>query len=130
MGDAPLVLVVDDYTDAREMFAEFLQGCGYRVEEAGDGAEALEKAFALRPDVILMDLSLPVLDGWEATRQLKRDPRTAGIPIVALTGHSIPGSQGEAARLGCDGIITKPCMPETLLAEVQRVLGDAVVGAR
>ncbi|HLM46046.1 MAG TPA: response regulator, partial [Myxococcaceae bacterium] len=73
---APLVLIVDDYQDAREMYAEYLEFSGFRVAEARNGAEAVEKAFALRPSVILMDLSLPVMDGWEATRRLKADART------------------------------------------------------
>ena len=76
----PLVLVVDDYQDAREMYAEYLEFSGFRVEQATNGAEALDKAFALLPDVILMDLSLPIIDGWEATRRLKGDERTRTSP--------------------------------------------------
>ena len=82
----PLILVVDDYEDAREMYAEYLRFCGFRVAEARNGNEALEQAFTLMPDLILMDLSLPGMDGWEATRQLKADERTRNIPVVALTG--------------------------------------------
>src|SRR5215208_4246740 len=88
----PLVLVVDDYQDAREMYAEYLSFSGFRVVEAGTGTEAVEKALALRPDVILMDLSLPGMDGWAATRQLKSDDRTRSIPVVALTGHALAGA--------------------------------------
>jgi two-component system cell cycle response regulator DivK len=87
--DSPLVLVVDDFQDNREMFAEFLSLSGFRVAEASTGVEAIDRAFELIPDVILMDLSLPELDGWEATRKLKGDPRTGHIPIVALTGHAL-----------------------------------------
>ena len=87
----PLILVVDDYQDAREMYAEYLQFSGFRVAEARNGNEALEQAFALKPDLILMDLSLPGMDGWEATRQLKSDERTRHIPVVALTGHALAG---------------------------------------
>ena len=76
----PLVLVVDDYQDAREMYAEYLNFSGFRVTEASTGDEAVEKAFAQRPDVILMDLSLPGMDGWAATRQLKNDERTSASP--------------------------------------------------
>src|SRR5262249_15295979 len=83
----PLILVVDDYQDAREMYAEYLQFSGFRVAEARNGNEAVDQAFALKPDLILMDLSLPGMDGWEATRQLKADERTRNIPVVALTGH-------------------------------------------
>jgi CheY-like chemotaxis protein len=114
------VLVVDDYQDAREMYAEYLQFSGFRVAEAGDGAEALEKAFAMLPDIILMDLSLPVVDGWEATRRLRGDERTKRIPVLALTGHAL--TQDEEAKLGCDAFVIKPCPPDTLLEEVKRVL--------
>ena len=86
--NAPLILVVDDYQDAREMYAEYLQFSGFRVAEARNGNEAVEQAFALKPDLILMDLSLPGMDGWEATRRLKADETTRHIPIVALTGHA------------------------------------------
>ena len=87
--NAPLILVVDDYQDAREMYAEYLQFSGFRVAEARNGNEAVEQAFALLPDLILMDLSLPGMDGWEATRVLKADQRTKQIPVVALTGLSV-----------------------------------------
>jgi CheY-like chemotaxis protein len=81
----PLVLVVEDYQDAREMYAAYLQFSGYRVAEATNGLEALDRARELMPDIILMDLALPKMDGWEATRQLKMDEKTRHIPIVALT---------------------------------------------
>src|SRR5688572_14409877 len=117
MSDAPLVLVVDDYADAREMVVEFLAMSGFRVAEACDGAEALDKAFSLLPDLILMDLSLPVVDGWEAIRQLKENGRTRPIPVVALTGHRLEGGLADAMALGCEGILTKPCAPDSLLTE-------------
>jgi CheY-like chemotaxis protein len=118
----PLVLVVDDYQDAREMYAEYLSFSGFRVVEASTGHEALEKAFELRPDVILMDLSLPGMDGWAATRQLKSDDRTRAIPVVALTGHALAGASEGARQAGCDAFVTKPCLPEELVVEVRRVL--------
>jgi CheY-like chemotaxis protein len=118
----PLVLVVDDYQDAREMYAEYLSFSGFRVAEAANGIEALEKAFELRPDVILMDLSLPGLDGWAATRQLKTDDRTKDIPVVALTGHALAGASDGARQAGCDAFVTKPCLPDELVLEVKRVL--------
>ena len=118
----PLVLVVDDYQDAREMYAEYLSFSGFRVEEASTGAEAIEKAFALRPDVILMDLSLPGMDGWTATRRLKNDERTRGIPVVALTGHALAGASEGARQAGCDAFVTKPCLPDELVVEVRRML--------
>jgi two-component system cell cycle response regulator DivK len=122
---APLILVVDDYQDAREMYAEYLQFSGFRVAEASNGNEALERAFALKPDLILMDLSLPGMDGWEATRQLKSDERTQHIPVVALTGHALAGASDGARRAGCDSFVTKPCLPDDLVVEVRRML-DAV----
>ncbi|MBI2189201.1 MAG: response regulator [Acidobacteria bacterium] len=118
----PLILVVDDYEDAREMYAEYLRFCGFRVAEARNGNEALEQAFALHPDLILMDLSLPGMDGWEATRQLKADDRTRHVPVVALTGHALAGASEGAKRAGCDSFVTKPCLPDDLVVEVRRML--------
>jgi CheY-like chemotaxis protein len=121
-GGKPLVLVVDDYQDAREMYAEYLEFSGFRVAEAANGAEALDKAFALLPDVILMDLSLPIIDGWEATRRLKSDDRTKAIPVVALTGHALAGEATGDQQVTCDAFVIKPCLPDTLVAEVKKVL--------
>jgi CheY-like chemotaxis protein len=119
---APLILVVDDYQDAREMYAEYLQFSGFRVAEAKNGNEAVEQAFALKPDLILMDLSLPGMDGWEATRRLKADDSTRKIPIVALTGHALAGASEGARKAGCDSFVTKPCLPDDLVVEVRRML--------
>ena len=117
-----LVLVVEDYQDAREMYSAYLQFSGYRVEEATNGMEAIEKAIELMPDIILMDLALPKVDGWEATKRLKSDPRTAHIPIVALTGHALAGHAEGARQAGCDAFVTKPCLPDALVAEIRRML--------
>src|ERR1700754_3774619 len=127
MGDSskPLVLVVEDYQDAREMYAAYLQFSGYRVAEAANGIEALEKTRELMPDIILMDLALPKMDGWEATRRLKADDRTKHIPIVALTGHALAGASEGAKKAGCDSFVTKPCLPDDLVVEVRRMLGAA-----
>ena len=121
--DAPLILVVDDYQDAREMYAEYLQFSGFRVAEARNGNEAVAQAFSLRPDLILMYLSLPGMDGWEATRVLKADDRTRHIPVVALTGHALAGASEGARKAGCDSFVTKPCLPDDLVVEVRRMLG-------
>jgi len=92
------------------------------VAEATDGVEAIEQAQRLMPDIILMDLALPRMDGWEATRRLKSDERTRDIPIVALTGHALAG-HAEGARLaGCDAFVTKPCLPDALVSEIKRML--------
>ncbi len=117
-----LVLVVEDYQDAREMYAAYLQFSGYRVAEATNGIEAIDKAIQLLPDIILMDLALPKVDGWEATKRLKSDPRTKDIPIVALTGHALAGFAEGAREAGCDAFVTKPCLPDALVAEIRRML--------
>jgi len=122
--DRRRVLLVDDYPDAREMYSEYLQFSGFDVVEAANGMEALQKAADTRPDIILMDLSLPVMDGWEATRRLKADKRTASIPVVALTGHALAGISDGAKKAGCDAFVTKPCLPEDLVKEIRRVLDD------
>ncbi|MCK6592300.1 MAG: response regulator [Polyangiaceae bacterium] len=123
--EQPLILVVDDFEDGREMYASYLRFSGYRVDEAADGQEALDKAFELLPDIILMDLSLPVKDGWQATRELKKDARTAKIPIVALTGHALEAHSRSAKEAGCDAFIVKPCMPMDLLNEIRRILDNS-----
>lgn len=119
----PLILVVEDYDDAREMYVEYLTFTGFRVESATNGLEAIEMTQRLMPDLVLMDLALPKLDGWEATRRLKSDPRTASIPVIALTGHALAGHAERAREAGCDSFITKPCVPDELVAEISRVLG-------
>jgi CheY-like chemotaxis protein len=123
-GSRGRVLLVDDYPDAREMYSEYLQFSGFDVIEAANGIEALDRAVDTNPDIILMDLSLPVMDGWEATRRLKADQRTAAIPVVALTGHALAGISEGAKRAGCDAFVTKPCLPEDLVKEIQKVLND------
>jgi len=123
-NESPLVLVVEDYQDAREMYAAYLQFSGYRVAEATNGLEAIEKTIELMPDIILMDLALPKVDGWEATKRLKSDERTKHIPIVALTGHALAGFAEGAREAGCDSFVTKPCLPDALVAEVRRMLAS------
>ena len=122
--DRPRVLLVDDYPDAREMYTEYLEFSGFDVVQAGNGMEAIQRAADATPDIILMDLSLPVMDGWEATRRLKADARTASIPVVALTGHALAGISEGAKRAGCDAFVTKPCLPEDLVKEIRRVLSE------
>jgi CheY-like chemotaxis protein len=122
VGPGALVLLVDDYADNRDIYAQFLLYAGLRVEEAENGHQALEKAFAVSPDVIIMDLALPGLDGWEATRRLKSDPRTERIPVIALTGHALAGHSQGALEAGCDLFLTKPCLPERLLEEILALL--------
>jgi two-component system cell cycle response regulator DivK len=119
--EGPLVLVVDDVEDNRDLYATYLEFVGYRVATAADGYEALAKAVALRPDAVLMDLSLPGVDGWEVTRRLKRDEATREITIIGLSGHTQYKRDG--ALSGCDSFMAKPCLPETVAEEIRRALG-------
>jgi two-component system cell cycle response regulator DivK len=121
-GNRLLALVVDDDLDTREMYGTYLTTRGFRVLMAANGVEAIEIAERERPDVIVMDLMMPHLDGWEASRRLKADGRTRRIPIIACTGVGIGSSAERALDAGCDGYLTKPCLPEHLLAEIRRVL--------
>jgi CheY-like chemotaxis protein len=119
---AKTVLIVDDFDDNRQMYAEFLTYSGYRILEATNGAEAVAKAQELLPDVVVMDISLPVLDGLEATRRLKSDPRTGNIPVIALTGHTSDQDSQIAREAGCDAFLAKPCLPDHLLETIQELL--------
>jgi CheY-like chemotaxis protein len=118
----PLILIVDDYQDAREMYAEYLKASGFRVAEARTGLEAVAKARELGPDCILMDLSLPGIDGWEATRQIKADQKTTAIPVVAITGHASELASRDARAAGCISFVLKPALPDAVVAEVKKAL--------
>ena len=121
----PLVLVVDDYQDAREMYAQYLEASGFRVAEARPGIEAVRIARELKPDCILMDLALPGIDGWEATRQIKADGRRRQIPVVAITGHTSELASRDARAAGCASFVIKPALPDAVVSEVRRVMGVA-----
>lgn len=110
------ILLVEDNEMNRDMLSRRLQKRGHEVSVAVDGAEGVAKARAEAPELILMDMSLPVLDGWEASRQLKADAGTAGIPIIALTAHAMESDRAKALAAGCDDFDTKP-------VELQRLLG-------
>ena len=124
-GQGPLILIVDDYDDNREMYSSYLEFAGMRVAEAANGKEALAKTTELMPDLIVMDLSLPGVDGWQATRIIKQDPRTSHILVLALTGHALEGASQGARDAGCDGVLTQPCRPEDLCREIDRMLAAA-----
>jgi CheY-like chemotaxis protein len=124
---SPLVLVVDDFEDNREMYVEYLQFHGFRVVEAVNGQEAVERTRRLLPLVVVMDLSLPVMDGWEATRRIKADPRTKRIRVIALTGHAEPAHAKKALEAGCDDFVAKPCLPDNLLSKIREHLPSDVV---
>jgi CheY-like chemotaxis protein len=120
--DRPLVLIVEDQSDLRRLYVEHLTLSGFDVLEAGNGADAIRATAARLPDAVLMDLSLPVVDGWEATRRLKADAQTAHIPIVALTAHDGAGELTRATDAGCNWFVPKPCPPDALITELRRVL--------
>lgn len=120
--DRPVVLIVEDQQDLRQLYAQQLIMSGFDVIEAANGAEAIDHTSTHLPDVVLMDLRLPVVDGWEATKRLKGDARTAHIPVVALTAHDGSGELQRATRAGCDWFVPKPCPPDALITEVRRVL--------
>jgi CheY-like chemotaxis protein len=120
--ERPLVLIVEDQLDLRQLYVQELTLSGFDVIEAGNGEDAVSHTASRFPDVVLMDLSLPVVDGWEATRRLKNDERTAHIPVVALTAHDGSGELQRATRAGCDWFVPKPCPPHALIIEVRRIL--------
>lgn len=122
--DRPLVLIVEDQSELRQLYAQQFVISGFDVIEAENGVDAIAHTTSHVPDVVLMDLSLPVLDGWEATRRLKSDARTAHIPVVALTAHDGSGELQRATRAGCDWFVPKPCPPDALITEVRRVLAS------
>jgi two-component system, cell cycle response regulator DivK len=117
------VLIVEDHVETRAIHTLFLQTHGYRVMTARDGIEAVRTARESAPHLILMDLSIPLMDGLSATEELKRDPATRDIPVVAFTAHSY-GSAGRRARdAGCEGFLSKPCDPRRVLREVHERIG-------
>jgi CheY-like chemotaxis protein len=118
----PTILIVEDNEMNRDMLSRRLQRKGYAVLMAVDGAQGVALAQAEGPDVILMDMSLPVLDGWEATRQLKAAPQTAAIPIIALTAHAMSGDRDKAMEAGCDDYDTKPIELPRLLTKIEALL--------
>jgi two-component system cell cycle response regulator DivK len=119
---ARTILLVEDNLHNRRIFQGVLVHAGFAVVEAEDGGRALELAASARPDLILMDLSIPVVDGWECTRRLKAEPGTRGIPIIALTAHAMRGDEDRARAAGCDGYLSKPISPKRVVEEVKRVL--------
>jgi CheY-like chemotaxis protein len=119
------VLIVEDFEDARELYRDYLEFSGFAVETASNGREAIDLAARLQPDIILMDASMPVLDGWQATRELKAATTTRHIPVVALTAHAFDDARQQAKAAGCDGFITKPCLPDDLVEKVRSTIEGA-----
>jgi CheY-like chemotaxis protein len=115
------VLLVDDICDTREMYAFFLRAAGYAVHEAADGCDALAMALEFRPDVIVMDLTLPSMDGWTAIAGLSGNPETATIPIVVLSARTFPADEERAREAGAAAFLAKPCAPADLARKVREV---------
>ena len=119
------ILLVEDNEMNRDMLTRRLERKGYEVVIAVDGQAGVDMTSSASPDIILMDLSLPVMDGWEATRQIKADPATQGIPLIALTAHAMAGDEQKAREAGCDDYDTKPVDLKRLLGKIENLLGSA-----
>lgn len=120
------VLLVEDNVDNRIIYGMILTHAGYAVIEAGDGEEGIAKAREHHPALILMDVSIPKIDGYSATRILKGEAATAATPIIALTAHALAGEEQKARAAGCDGYLAKPVEPKRVLEEVRRFIGPAL----
>jgi two-component system cell cycle response regulator DivK len=116
------ILVVEDTEDNRQIMRDLLTNAGYVLVEAVTGEDGVAAAARERPDLILMDIQLPVMDGYEATRRIKADPATRGIPIIAVTSYALSGDEEKARAAGCDGYVAKPFSPRQLLAKVREFL--------
>jgi two-component system cell cycle response regulator DivK len=116
------ILVVEDQEDNRQILRDLLTNAGYEMLVAEDGVQALEQAEKHRPDLILMDIQLPVLDGYEATRRLKANPELKAIPIIVITSYALSGDEEKARAAGCDAYVAKPFSPRALLAKMREYL--------
>ena len=119
------ILLVEDNEMNRDMLTRRLERKGFEVVIAIDGQVGIDMASSSNPDIILMDLSLPVVDGWEATRKIKADPATQSIPVIALTAHAMAGDEQKALEAGCDDYDTKPIDLKRLLGKIENLLGSA-----
>ena len=123
------ILLVEDNELNRDMLSRRLARNGYEIVIAVDGQEGVDKALLVKPSLILMDMSLPVIDGWEATRRIKADPATKAIPVIALTAHAMAQDKEKAMAAGCDDFDTKPVDMQRLLGKIQRFLGGPAASA-
>ena len=124
-GRSPSVLIVEDDRDGRLMLVEWLQQAGFRVAQAHNGLQALERAVELTPDVVVTDLNIPGIDGFELTRRLKQDPRTRDVPVLAVTGYAaFAADPNRAHRAGCDAVLEKPCSATELETAIRRLLDN------
>ncbi|MBI3706882.1 MAG: response regulator [Proteobacteria bacterium] len=118
------ILVVEDTEDNRQIIRDLLTSVGYDLVEAVNGEEGVAMAAQHRPDLILMDIQLPIIDGYEATRRIKADPLLKHIPIIAVTSYALSGDEEKARAAGCDGYVAKPFSPRQLLAKIRQFLPD------
>jgi two-component system, cell cycle response regulator DivK len=118
------ILVVEDQDDNRRIIRDLLTSVGYEMIEAMDGAAGVELAARERPDLILMDIQLPMLDGYEATRRLKADPELRAIPVVVVTSYALSGDDAKAKAAGCDAYVAKPFSPRALLGTIRQFLAE------
>jgi two-component system cell cycle response regulator DivK len=118
------ILVVEDQEDLRGVLRDLLTGSGYAVAEAADGQAGVEITRSERPDLVLMDIQLPVMDGYEATRQIKTDPNLKATPVIAVSSYAMKGDEEKARAAGCDHYVTKPYSPVQLLRIIRGFLGD------
>jgi two-component system cell cycle response regulator DivK len=116
------ILVVEDTEDNRQILRDLLSIAGYDVIEALDGAEGIAKASEHKPNLILMDIQMPVMDGYEATRRIKADPALASIPVIAVTSYALSGDEQKARDAGCDAYMAKPFSPRQMLAKIREIL--------
>jgi two-component system cell cycle response regulator DivK len=116
------ILLVEDTEDNRQLVRDLVASAGYDLLEAEDGEAGMSMAARHRPDLILMDMQLPVLDGYEASRRIKADPELRGIPIIAVTSYALSGDEAKARAAGCDGYVAKPFSPRQLLAKIAELL--------
>ena len=116
------ILVIEDQEDNRTILRDLLTMAGYELIEAADGEEGVKLAQQEKPDLILMDIQLPVIDGYEATRRIKANAELKAIPIIAVTSYALSGDEAKARAAGCDGYVTKPFSPRELLAKVRQYL--------
>lgn len=118
------ILVIEDTEDNRQILRDLFDGRGYELIEAADGGVGVAMARSQRPDLILMDIQLPVIDGYEATRQIKADPELRHIPIIAVTSYALAGDEEKTRAAGCDAYLAKPFSPRILLSKVRELLGE------
>lgn len=116
------ILIVEDTEDNRQILRDVLSGAGFDLIEAGDGEEGVKMAAKFQPDLVLMDIQLPVVDGYEATRRIKSDPALRHIPVIAVTSYALSQDEKKALAVGCSGYVAKPFSPRALLAKIREFL--------